>query len=89
MVGDLPDWYWTLELPPELSAYFCLEAVAPRDLEHLLGKEFGIDVSFGKEVAGFGFRCPVMGWSWAVVLAQWTLEDLLHHHVASFTASRR
>eukprot|EP00974_Lingulodinium_polyedra_P010838 1043438-Lingulodinium_polyedra.AAC.1 len=55
LVGDLPDWYWTLELPPELSKFFCLESVVPKDLEHLLKKEFGIEGSFGESVRGFGF----------------------------------
>eukprot|EP00974_Lingulodinium_polyedra_P031216 3003306-Lingulodinium_polyedra.AAC.1 len=29
--GDLPDWYYTLELPEVLSEFFTLEGVTARD----------------------------------------------------------
>ena len=46
-----------------------------------------IDVPDG--TIGLAIRSPVMGWSWAVILAHWCLEDLLTHFVDEFRTNNR
>ena len=75
LVGDLPDMYWTRGLPELFSEYFVLDSVQPQDLANFLKPE-GTTVNFDGFV-GLGLTVPVLGWPWAVMLAQLTLEDLL------------
>ena len=89
MTGDLPDWYWTLELPEGMEEYFILDQVSPTDLKHALQKDYKMTVSFGEEITALGMRVPVMGWAWAVTLAHWVLEDLLEKAISEFRASSR
>ena len=89
MVGDLPDMYWTLALPQAMAAHFCLEGVTPADLSNHLVKAYGVNVSFGADVVALGMQVPIMGWSWAVCLAQVTLEDCLERDVAEMKSSSR
>ena len=56
------------------------------DLENALRERHGWTAGFPPDTVGLGFRCPVMGWSWAVVLAQWALEDLLDSRTCSTRA---
>ena len=89
LVGDLPDWYHTLLLPAIFAEFFALEGVSPRDLCLALQRNEGINVTAPPDAIGVGFITPLMGWSWAVVLAHWTLEDLLALCLRQFRASSR
>jgi hypothetical protein len=60
-----------------------------KDLAHLLLKSTGAVLEIPEGTAGVGFASPLMGWSWAVCLAHWTLEDLLESSLAAFRASSR
>ena len=89
MVGDLPNFYWSLGLESGMEEHFCLPDVAPRDLALELWRSHQVEIVFPSETVGFGLACPAMGWSWAVVLAHMCLEDILATQVAGFTASTR
>ena len=79
MVGDLPDMYWTLALPDDVAPFFTLDvdlkdvtaAMVRRKPESQKMKPF---VPPPGTVA-LAMRVPVMGWSWAVFLAQSFLMD--------------
>ena len=89
VVGDLPDFYWSLGLEPGMEEFFVLPNVSSRDLAVELARFHDMKVEFPADVVGFGFACPAMGWSWAVLLAHMCLEDILAQNVAGFTASSR
>ena len=77
--GDLPNYYYTLELPEEFSEYFVISGVSATEILGQLDAE-GWDDHLGlREAQGeyLALRVPPMGWSWAVVLAQLCLEDLV------------
>ena len=89
VTGDLPDWYWTLQIPQGMEEYFVLDGASPKDVSNALREFYSIDHTFPPEIVGLGLRVPAMGWRWAVVLAQWTLEDLLDSGVSALRASTR
>ena len=77
--GDLPNYYYTLKLPPEFAEFFCLPDI---DVERLCAElrqeDWQDHDGFLQQEGKFlGLQVPPMGWSWAVVLAQLTLQDLL------------
>ena len=61
LIGDLPDMYWTLELPLEMAEWFVFDGVNLKDLKHLLGKDYGFHVDFADGVLGVGMKVPLMG----------------------------
>ena len=77
--GDLPNYYYTLELPEEFSEFFCLPEVEAEDvLQELLSEGWEDPLGLCKESGNFlALRVPPMGWSWAVVLAQLCLQDMV------------
>jgi len=77
--GDLPNYYYTLELPEEFSAYFILSGVSATEILRQLDAEGWEDHLGLRESPGdfLALRVPPMGWSWAVVLAQLCLQDLV------------
>lgn len=89
MVGDLPDMYWALQLPPEFAEFWSLPEVSPRDLANHLRSQHGEVVSFSECDVALGMQAPLMGWNWAVILAQVNLEDLLEHNVAELRREAR
>ena len=58
MVGDLPDWYWTLELPEALSCYFCMDKLKVSDLENALRERHGWTAGFPPGTVGLGSVAP-------------------------------
>ena len=93
MVGDLPDMYWTLALPEDVAPFFTLD-VDLKDVSAAMGRRKSENqkmkpFSPPPGTVALAMRVPVMGWSWAVFLAQTTLEDLLEKNIAEFTASNR
>ena len=71
-VGDIPDYFYMLEIPEELSQYFTLEGLCAQDLRSALDP--------GVELPGEGdfIACRVlpMGYKWSVFIAQTVLEDV-------------
>ena len=80
--GDVPNFYFCLQLPPEFSSYFVLPGVRIPQLTaelRALGDEALADrlEAEGGSNGFLGMAVPVMGWSWAVFLANSLLMDLL------------
>ncbi|CAK0805123.1 unnamed protein product [Prorocentrum cordatum] len=72
--GDLPDFYYTLELGEELSPYFVLPGVSGDALDSLLPEGSSLPGS-GPYV---GVKVALMGFSWACWIAQTTMEDIFN-----------
>jgi len=76
--GDLPNCYYTLALPYEMSQWFVLPNVTATELREELVAQGRDDVVQALGEGPFlGLKVLAMGWSWAVFLAQTSLEDLL------------
>ena len=93
MVGDLPYMYWILALPDDVAPFLTLD-VDLKDVSAAMGRRKSENQKMKPFVppprtVALAMRVPVMGWSWAVFLAQTTLEDLLEKNIAEFTASNR
>ena len=76
--GDLPNYYYTLELPEWISEWFVLPLIGTEDLKNYL-RGVG-ETSVAEELGSgefLGMRVPLMGWNWAVPVAQMVLEDLV------------
>ena len=80
--GDVPNFYFCLQLPPAFSSYFVLPGVRISQLTAEL-RELGDEALANRledegGMNGFlGMSVSVMGWSWAVFLANSLLMDLL------------
>ncbi|CAK0828932.1 unnamed protein product [Prorocentrum cordatum] len=72
--GDLPDFYYTLELGEELAPYFALPGVSGDALDALLPEGSSLPGS-GPYV---GVQVALMGFSWACWMAQTTMEDIFN-----------
>ncbi|CAK0856436.1 unnamed protein product [Prorocentrum cordatum] len=72
--GDLPDFYYTLELGEELAPYFVLPGVSGDALDALLPEGSSLPGS-GPYV---GVKVALMGFSWACWMAQTTMEDIFN-----------
>ncbi|CAK0860440.1 unnamed protein product [Prorocentrum cordatum] len=72
--GDLPDFYYTLELGEELAPYFVLASVSGDALDALLPEGSSLPGS-GSYV---GVKVALMGFSWACWMAQTTMEDIFN-----------
>ncbi|CAK0897485.1 unnamed protein product, partial [Prorocentrum cordatum] len=68
--GDLPDFYFTLELREELAPYFVLPGVSGDAVDALLPEGSSLPGS-GPYV---GVKVALMGFSWACWMAQTTME---------------
>jgi hypothetical protein len=80
--GDIPDYYYRLGLPDAISEWFCLPDVTMQSLTAELESQGRADVAqqllASTPTAEYvGLVAPAMGWSWAVFLAQSTLQDLI------------
>ena len=72
--GDIPSYFYVLGLPSDMASHFCLEGVDANTLRAEIKKR-GVPTLLGK--GDFvGMRVAPMGWSWAVFLAQTTIEDV-------------
>ncbi|CAK0874453.1 unnamed protein product [Prorocentrum cordatum] len=72
--GDLPDFYYTLELGEELAPYFVLPGVSGDALDALLPEGSSLPGSG----AYVGVKVALMGFSWACWMAQTTMEDIFN-----------
>ena len=71
--GDIPNFFYKLQIPHGLSEFFCLEGVNAKELYSALGKELPPG-TVGNKLA---IQVVCMGWSWAPYLAQTAAEDVL------------
>ena len=82
VAGDIPDWYYRLAIPEDMIPLFCLPDVkfsallqALRDRgRHLEAEQLEAETPEAQDV---GLRVLLMGWNWAVFLAQCCLRDIL------------
>ncbi|CAK0869509.1 unnamed protein product, partial [Prorocentrum cordatum] len=72
--GDLPDFYYTLDLGEAIAPYFVLPGVRASELLDVLPSDACLSGS-GEHV---GVRVALMGFSWACWMAQTTMEDLFN-----------
>ena len=76
--GDLPNYYYTLELPEWISEWFVLPIIKTEELvNHLISlgdHEAAANLNTGEYL---GMKVPLMGWNWAVPIAQMVLEDMV------------
>ncbi|CAK0855196.1 unnamed protein product, partial [Prorocentrum cordatum] len=72
--GDLPDFYYMLDLGEDLAPYFVLPTVKASELVASLPD----DVVLTGQGEYLGIRVALMGFSWACWMAQTTMEDLFN-----------
>ena len=83
--GDVPDFFYVLDLEGELadgadgevpiSGYFWIEDLDVAEVRAALGPEASrFDWDGADSIV---LTVPLMGWSWALAFAQWTLEECL------------
>lgn len=76
--GDIPSWFYLLQLPEWCSAHFVLQDVSTSDLlEVLKAANWKGPMPNPKRGQHLGLRVVPMGWRWAVYLAQVTLIDVI------------
>jgi hypothetical protein len=77
-VGDLPDYYYRLLLPPALYPWFCIPLILIEDLVSF-AKERGITIRApGPGERFLALRVPAMGFSWACWMAHTALQSLFY-----------
>ena len=88
--GDVPDWFYKLGIPRALAGYFGWEGVSTKELAELLRGE-GWTGPLPDEEMGkcLGMGVLVMGWSWAVYLAQSALEAIVVGLAPDFRRERQ
>ena len=74
-VGDVPDYFYMLEIPEVMSQHFALDGLDADDLRRVLGP----DVVLPGTGQAVGSRVLPMGFKWSVFLAQTVLEDIFEH----------
>ena len=72
--GDIPSYFYVLGLPPALAEHFCLPGLDAATLRRELAAR-GLPPLRG-EGEHVGMCVAPMGWSWAVLFAQCTIEDV-------------
>ena len=70
--GDLPDFYYALDLGVEMAPYFALPSVTASEMAASLPE--GVELPGRGEYVGV--RVALAGFSWACRVAQTTMEDL-------------
>ena len=80
--GDIPNYFFCLGLPKWFAQWFVLPEVRIKDIAQIMEADGASDVlrqllenADGNGEAFVGLRVPVMGWSWAVFLAQNLMLD--------------
>lgn len=86
VTGDLPDWFYRVELPNSLRKFFIFEGVSPAKLERRL-KDAGYH---GFEATGEYLCLKVlpMGWSWAPFIAHMLTLSLVETGLEGARSSR-
>ena len=76
--GDVPSWFFVQEVPEKISQYFGFPEITATELTIELRRQGWKgpmpDASKGEALA---VKTLLMGWSWAVFLAQMNLKDIL------------
>ena len=87
-VGDVPDYFYMLEIPEQLSEHFALPGISATALRAALDP--GVSLPGTGDVVGC--RVLPMGYKWSVYLAQTVLEDVFEHggaRIPELNVSRR
>lgn len=84
--GDLPDYYYTLEIPGWLTEFFIID-VTVRDLRRAV-LAMGWDWDWPEWGEFVGLKVLGMGYSWACWFAQVGLEDVTSSPAAGLDSSR-
>ena len=83
LVGDVPDFFYRVLIPEEMTGWFWLQDVDPVELyEALLLEGIKAEELLGAEAVGVPVLC--MGWSWAPWFAQELLQEVLMKGVPEF-----
>ena len=83
LVGDVPDFFYRVLIPEEMTGWFWLQDVDPVELyEALLLEGIKAEELLGAEAVGVSVLC--MGWSWAPWFAQELLQEVLMKGVPEF-----
>ena len=80
--GDIPDFFYRLELPPGLCEFFVLGGISAQELAAHLGLAAPVP-----EETFVAVRVVCMGWSWAPFLAQTVAGDSLGDDACRATES--
>ena len=75
-IGDMPDWFYRLQLPEEMWPWFTVMGVELPDFVHFM-EQRGHSLPPAGECRYLAVTVLVMGWSWAPSLAHSALTDLL------------
>ena len=67
--GDVPDWFYILELPDEMAERFVLEGVDPQRLRSYAAEKGIVIADPGPGAVGVGAKINPMGFSWAAFIA--------------------
>ena len=88
IVGDVPDFFYRCLIPSELSGYFWLLDVDPKELYAFLKAQgvTGEEVELLLESEAVGMKVLPMGWTWAPWFAQELLQEVLAQGVPAFQA---
>ena len=81
--GDIPDYFYRLEIIEGLSEFFCLAGITAQELARLVGVD--PPPSTHKFV---GLRIIPMGFNWAPWIAQICAEDIIAHVVKVYPLLR-
>ena len=83
LVGDVPDFFYRVLIPEEMTGWFWLQDVDPVELyEALLLEGINAEELLVAEAVGVQVLC--MGWSWAPWFAQELLQEVLMKGVPEF-----
>ena len=82
--GDIPDYFYRLEIIEGLSEFFILAGITAQELARLVGVE--PPPSTHRFV---GLRIIPMGFNWAPWIAQITAEDTIAHCVKTYPLLRQ
>ena len=83
LVGDVPDFFYRVLIPEEMTGWFWLQDVDPVELyEALLLEGIKAEELLVAEAVGVQVLC--MGWSWAPWFAQELLQEVLMKGVPEF-----
>jgi len=81
--GDIPNWYYVLAISSHMASFFVIPGVSPSELRDKLIAD-GWPGALPDPTAGFLALCVlVMGWRWAVWLAETTLECIVQQAMST------
>lgn len=73
--GDVPEYYYTCELEPEMAEWFGLEGISAVEFVAYMKLMHNLEID-NEGLEFIGIRVLGMGWSWACMCAQLLLEQI-------------